>query len=111
MNRFALARGGLDLFGFDIDCLSDFVEATLLQASVARDMGGDLEFLPVGVGIDAGVETRCGSARTECEARPRGKNAPRASAHPRPDQLTREVGRGCEECSNGDDPPQSGRHR
>jgi hypothetical protein len=47
--------------------LAGLVEAALLQASVAGDVGGDLEFLAVRVGLDAGVETRGGAAKLNVE--------------------------------------------
>jgi len=55
MNGFPFSSGSLDFFGLDIDRLAEFVEATLLQAAVATDMGNDLQFLAVGIGLNAGV--------------------------------------------------------
>ena len=63
MNGFGLAVRGLDLFGFEVDGLPNFVETALLQAAVVRNVGGDLEFLPVGVGLNARIEASGASAR------------------------------------------------
>ena len=46
----------LDLFRFDVNRLFNFVEATLLRATVAGDMGGDLKFLSVSVRLNFRVE-------------------------------------------------------
>src|SRR5579864_7384881 len=58
MDGFALAVSGLQFFGFDVNCLANLLEGARLQATVARDMGDDLQFLAVGIGLDSGVESR-----------------------------------------------------
>ena len=52
----SLAFRCLHFFRFDVNCLSNFLEGARLQAAVARDVGDDLQFLPVGIGLDGGVE-------------------------------------------------------
>jgi len=52
----ALSVGCLHFFGFDVNCLSDFVKAALLQTTVTRDMRGDLQLLPIRIGLDTGVQ-------------------------------------------------------
>jgi hypothetical protein len=47
MDGFALSCRGLEVFGFDVDRLPDFVEASRLQAAIARNLRNDLQFLPV----------------------------------------------------------------
>ena len=56
MDGLALACRCLDFFRFDVNRLADIVEAARLQAAVARDMGDDLQVLPVRIGLDTGVE-------------------------------------------------------
>ena len=68
VNWFRFARRRLDLFRFDVDGLSDFVETAVLQAAVACDVGDDLEFLTVCVGIDGCVETWRGFSQLNVES-------------------------------------------
>ena len=67
MYGFAVARLGLQFFRFDVDRLSDFVEAALLEAAVARNVGSDLEFFAVGVRLNAGVDARLACAGLHVE--------------------------------------------
>jgi hypothetical protein len=62
VNGFAPAIRTLDLFGFYVDGLPDFVEATGLETAVACNVSGDLKFLPVCIGINTGVDASGGSA-------------------------------------------------
>jgi hypothetical protein len=56
MDGFALSVGCLDFFGFDVNCLSDFVKATLLQAAIARDVRGNSQLLPIRIELDTRVQ-------------------------------------------------------
>ncbi len=71
-----------ELFCFDVNRLFDFVEAALLQAAVARDMGSDLEFLAVGVGLNAGVEARGGSAELNVKGAREEESAAERESNP-----------------------------
>ena len=62
MDGFGFAGRCLELFGFEVDGMPDFVEAAILQAAIACDLGCDLEFLTVRIGINARVEMRGSSA-------------------------------------------------
>src|SRR5579859_7145438 len=53
-----LSRVGLELFGFNVERLTSLARASLLDQSVAGDVGGDLSFLSCGVGLDGCVEVR-----------------------------------------------------
>jgi len=56
MDGQSLPRRGLHGFGLNIERLSHFAGASWFQESVARDVGDNLKFLAVGIGLDAGVE-------------------------------------------------------
>lgn len=58
VDGFGLSRCCLDLFGFDVNRLSDFVEGSRLQSSVAGDMRRDLQFLPIRIALNAGIQAR-----------------------------------------------------
>src|ERR1039457_6099594 len=45
-----------DLFGFDIEGLTDFVWRCFAQSAFASDVGGDLDFWTVGEGVQARIE-------------------------------------------------------
>jgi hypothetical protein len=45
-----------DLLGFDVHSLSNLAQVILMQTSIMRDMCDELQFLPVGVRLDAGVQ-------------------------------------------------------
>ena len=67
MNRHSLAGCRGYLFRLDIKCLPDLAEAARLQPPVAGDVGGDLEFLPVSIRLDARVKVSRGSAHLDVE--------------------------------------------
>ena len=56
MDGFSLSRCCQHLFGFEVNRLPDFVVASRLQASVAGDMGRDLQFLPICIGLNTGIQ-------------------------------------------------------
>ena len=56
VDGFGLSRCCLDLFGFDVNRLPDFVEGGRLQASVAGHMRRDLQLLPIRIALNAGVQ-------------------------------------------------------
>jgi len=89
----ALARLGLHLFGFEVDGLFDFVEAALLQVAVTQDVGGDQEFLAIGVRLNAGVEARGSSARLHVK-RTGEEKSPESQRPAQPRASVREVSRG-----------------
>src|SRR5579863_2586036 len=65
VNRELIAGFGCDGFGFHIGGLPQVSEAALSHATVASDVGYDLDFAAVGEGLDAVVELRGGSAQLD----------------------------------------------
>ena len=107
MDGFAQARRCLDLFCFDVNGLFDFVETALLKAAVARDVRGDLEFLPVGEGVNTGVEMGGGSARLDVK-RACKKKCPESKRPSQAESAPCEIQRGRYEGRGSDNPPKGG---
>src|ERR1700730_7694751 len=56
VNHLSLACRCLNLFRFDVNRLLDFIEAAPLQTAITDDVGGELKFFSVGVGLNFRVE-------------------------------------------------------
>ena len=96
-----------DAFRFNIYRLFYFVEAAQLKMSVTCDMGSDLEFLAVGVGLNAGVEARGSSA--ELNVKRACKKERRKGDRPTQSGATKgEIRGGSDECGSSDYPPKGG---
>src|SRR5580704_719815 len=57
MQRHPRIRTSLYFFGFHVEGLAHLAEAAGLQAAVADDMGGDLQFSPVSERIDLCIDS------------------------------------------------------
>src|ERR1035438_8117158 len=107
MNGVVLSCRCLDLFRFDVERLSDFVEAAFLQAAVAGDVRCDLNFLPVRIGLNVRVETGGGSEHLDVKGAGEKERSPgKRPAQARPS--TREISRSANKSPTRDYPPKGG---
>src|ERR1035438_9376643 len=107
MNGVVLACRCLDLFRFDVERLSDFVEAAFLQAAVAGDVRCDLNFLPIGIGLNVRVEMGGGCAHLDVKRtgeKESSQSKRPAQARPSP----REISRSANKSPARDYPPKGG---
>ena len=68
MNGFSVSDRSLNFLCFHVDGLFELVESTGLEAAVARDMSGDLKFLPIGIRINTGVDASGGAAQLNVQS-------------------------------------------
>jgi hypothetical protein len=107
MDGFAWSRRCLDFFCLKVNRLPDFIESALLQAAIARDMRGDLQFLAVGIGLDIGFQ----ASRCHMLLNMQGSREKDRSQSERPAQAgtsSREKRCGCHKRGCGHNPPQGG---